>query len=288
MAVALDTTVSSILAQANSKNSGLALTLAEVMFSQPRVKDDTWQGETLSGNTLIRITPNANSKYTGSVVVGYDRVNMSVLHGLLGGIIRAGDEVTDVTGAMIYIANVYGIAAQATDFEPANITTDGDGKRWLVLKATANAVGWLGEATFEIKPAPVSMTSVVTQTVLDGYKYITDSDKGFAETYSYPLDFTGVFAQLSTVTTQTSDLSPVATALQTITGDTWSATEAAPFSLYGATVLFAGINADMQQPTNKAYKYAIVIALSASCGSLEGNLILHFNDPIEAIDPDYV
>lgn len=288
MAVALDTTVSAILAQANSKNSGLGLTLAEVIFSRPRTKDDTWQGETLSGNTLIRITPNANSKYTGSVVVGYDRINVSVLYGLLGGVIRVGDEVTDVTGAAIYIANVYGVAAQATDFEPATITTDGNGKRWLTLKAKPTAVGWLGEATFEVKSAPVAMTSVVTQTVLDGYKYISDTDKGFAETYSYPVDFTGAFAQLSLITTQTSDMTGLATALTTVTGDTWSATVDATFSLKGATVVFAGINTDMSQPTNKAYKYAIVVALSASCTALEGSLIIHFNDPVEVIDPEYV
>ena len=216
MAVALDTTVSSILAQANSKNSGLALTLAEVTFSQPRVKDDTWHGETLSGNTLIRITPNSSSKYTGSVVVGYDRVDLSVMYGLLGGVVRVGDEVTNLAGAMVYIANVYGIAAQVSDFVPANITTDANGKRWLVLEAVAKAVGWLGKATFEVKGAPVAMTSVVTQTVLDGYKYITDTDKGFAETYSYPVDFTGAFTQLSTITTQTSDLTALATALTAI------------------------------------------------------------------------
>lgn len=279
----MDLTINSVLSAVNSANSGLGLTLAEVQFSAPRVNDATWQGETLTGNTLIRVTPNGTSKYTGTTVVGYDRLNLSVLQTLLGGVVRLPDSVTTVAAAVPYFDALYSLTMVASDFVDGAIVTNGDGSRTMTLTATATAIAWIGSATFTVKSAPVSVNNVITNTVLDGYQYLHDTTKGFAESYSYPYDFTAQFATMSTITTQTTDFTALAAALLAITGDTWAVSGAAGFTLDGAVVLNAGIN-QSDWPTNQNYKYAIIIQLGSTSTNLEGSLILHFNDPVETFN----
>lgn len=283
----MDCTINQVLAAVNTANANLNLTLAETQFSVPRINDATWQGETLAGNTLIRATPNGTSKYTGTVVFGYDRLNLSVLSTLLGGIVRLPAGVTKVSEAVPAISAGYSILMHTDDFEDLPIIDNGDGTKSITLTAKSTAIGWVGSATFLIKAAPLAINTVITQTVLDGYKYLHDSAKGFAESYSYPYDFTAQFATLSLVNSQTTDFTGIAAALTAITGDSWAVSGAVPFSLGGATILDVGIN-QAGWPTNQNYKYAIVIQLGAACGNLEGSLIIHFNDPVETFDPSVV
>ena len=283
----MDLTVNSVLTSINAANSGLGLTLAEVQFSAPRANDATWQGETLTGNTLIRVTPNATSKYTGTTVVGYDRLNLSVLQTLLGGVVRLPDSVTTVAAAIPYFDALYSLTMAASDFVDGDITVNADSTRTLTLVAKDTAIAWVGTATFTVKAAPVSVNNVITNTVLDGYQYLHDTTKGFAESYSYPYDFTAQFDILSTITLQTTDFTQLAAALTAITGDTWVTSGTAGFSLDGAVVLEAGIN-QATWPTNQNYKYAIVVQLGTTSTNLEGSLILHFNDPVETFDPNVV
>lgn len=283
----MDFSVNSVLTAINAANSGLALTLAEIQFSAPRANDATWQGETLTGNTLIRVTPNTTSKYTGTTVVGYDRLNLSVLFNLLGGVVRLPDTVTTIAAAAPYFDALYSLTMRTADFIDGPIVDNGDGTRTMVLTAAADAIAWVGTATFTVKNAPVSVNNVITTTVLDGYQYLHDTTKGFAESYSYPYDFTDQFAVLSTITMQTTNFTSLAAALTAITGDAWAVSGAAGFSLGGAVVMEAGIN-QPEWPTNQNYKYAVVIQLGSVSTNLEGNLILHFNDPVESFDPTVV
>ena len=283
----MDFSVNSIITAINASNSGLGLTLAEVQLSAPRIKDATWQGETLTGNTLIRITPNASSKYTGTTVCGYDRLDLSVLFNLLGGVVRLPDTVTTVAAAAPYFDALYSLTMRTADFVDGPIVDNGDGTRTMVLTAAADAIAWVGSATFTVKNAPVSVNSVITNTVLDGYQYLHDTTKGYAESYSYPYDFTDQFSILSTITTQTTNFTQLASALTAITGDTWAVSGAAGFTLDGATILNAGIN-QADWGTNQNYKYAIIVMLGSTSTNLEGNLIIHFNDPVESFNPAVV
>lgn len=98
----MDLTINSLVSAINSLNTNLNISLEEIVVSTPRANDATWHGETLAGNTLIRVTPNATSKYTGTTVVGYDRLSLSVLFNLLGGIVRLPESVTTVSAAIPY------------------------------------------------------------------------------------------------------------------------------------------------------------------------------------------
>jgi hypothetical protein len=283
----MDLTINAVLAAVNSANAGLALTLPEVQFSAPRVNDATWQGETLSGNTLIRVTPNETSKYTGTTVIGYDRLNLSVLQTLLGGVMRLPDTVTTVAAAVPYFDALYSLTIVPSDFVDGPITVNADSTRTLTLTAVEGAIAWIGTASFSIKAAPVSVNNVITNTVLDGYQYLHDTTKGFAESYSFPMDFTPEFATMSTITQQTTNFATLAASLTAISGDTWVTSGTAGFSLDGAVVLNAGIN-QAEWPTNHNYKYAVIIQLGTTSTNLEGSLILHFNDPVETFDPNVV
>ena len=279
-------TLAKVLEQINTLNS-LSLASTELTFSSVRPNDETWQGESLAGNTLIRITPNETSDYTGTVICGYDRLPLSVLHTIMGGKIRLPSEVTNAEGAVPYFESVYGFALQPGDLTGGDVVTDGEGKKTLTFTAADTAVAFVGSATFDIIESAVPIANIFTSTTLDGYKYINDSTKGFAESYSYPYDFTAQFDVLSTITTQTTNMTALAAALSAITGDSWVATGAAGFSLDGAVIAVAGIN-DPLWGTNNNYKYAIIVTLTAACANLEGQLIIHFNDPVEAFDPSQV
>lgn len=282
-------TLSAIVAAANAKNPSLGITLAEATYSKPRLNDETWEGEQLPGNTLMRITPNETSKYSGTTLVGYDRVSVATLGGILGNQIALPETIALASAAIPYFDSLYSIQMHPEDFEEANITDKGDGTRQLILTAKADAVAWIGgtSATFTVKAAPVPIGNVITTTVLDGYKYISDSVKGFAETYSYPIDFTPQFATLSTITDQTAEFTGLAAALTAATGEAWKATGADKFTLEGAVITHAGINEE-EWPTNHSYKYAILVQLGAACANLEGTLVIHFNDPVETFNPGTV
>lgn len=285
----LTATLPAIVTAINAKNAALGLTLAEATYSKPRANDDTWEGEQLVGNTLMRVTPNDTSKYSGTTLVAYDRLDVKVLGGVLGGIISLPETITKVSAAIPFFDSLYSIQMHPEDFVEGDITDKGDGTRQMILTAKADAVAWLPgtTTTFTVKAAPVPIGNVITTTVLDGYKYISDSVKGFAETYSYPIDFTPQFDKLSLVTDQTTDFTDLAAALASGTGEAWVKSGAGKFTLEGAVVTHAGIN-DEDWPTNHSYKYAILVQLGAACENLEGTLVIHYNDPVESFNPGTV
>lgn len=282
-------TLAGIVTAINAKNPTLGLTMAEATYSKPRANDDTWEGEQLAGNTLMRVTPNETSKYSGTTLVGYDRLDVGVLGALLGGKISLPETLTNSIEAIPYFDSLYAIQAHPEDFELTQLTDNGDGTRSMVLRAKADAIAWLGgtSTTFTVRAAPVPIANVITTTVLDGYKYISDSVKGFAETYSYPIDFTAQFDQLSLITDQTTNFTGLAAALASATGEAWVASGAGKFTLEGAVVTHAGINEE-EWPTNQSYKYAILVQLGAACENLEGTMVIHYNDPVEAFNPGTV
>ena len=285
----LTATLSAIVTAINAKNSTLGLTLAEATYSKPRVNDETWEGEKLDGNTLMRITPNATSKYSGTTLVGFDRLDVKVLGGILGGVIALPETINSVSAAIPFFDSLYSIQMHPEDFEESEIADVGDGSRQMVLTAKDDAVAWIPgtTTTFVVKSAPVPIGNVITATVLDGYKYISDSVKGFAETYSYPIDFTPHFDELSLVTDQTTDFTTLAAALASGTGEAWTKSGAGKFTLEGAVVTKAGINHE-DWPTNHSYKYAVLVQLGTACANLEGTLVIHYNDPVESFNPGTV
>lgn len=285
----LTATLPAIVAAVNAKNPTLGITLAEAIYSKPRPNDASWEGEVLPGNTLMRITPNETSKYSGTTLVGYDRLDLKVLGGILGGVVSLPETILKVSAAIPFFDSLYSVQMHPEDFIEGDITDKGDGTRQMVLTAKAEAIAWIGgtTTTFTVKAAAVPIGNVITNTVLDGYKYISDSVKGFAETYAYPIDFTPQFTALSHVTDQTTDFTELAAALAAGTGEAWLATGAGKFTLQGAVITHAGIN-DEEWPTNHSYKYAILVQLGAACENLEGTLVIHYNDPVESFDPGTV
>jgi hypothetical protein len=282
MSAVLDTTVAGLLDHLNLQYPELQLALSEVRFSKPTAKPAQWAGEALAGNTLIRVTPTATSRLSGSLVMGYDRLPLAALSGMIGATIPVSTSTTDMAGVISDLYRYYGIAVQVTDFEAASIITAGDLTKSITLTAKPEALGWTGSAVFAIKAAPVSVTWTVPETVLGGFNYVDTASTPMAESLTYNIDFTGDYVTLHQQLTDGFNGTTLASVLTKYTNVNWVADAVGEYSLLNAQVVFAGLNSTAGFPFNTNYKYTIIIDLDgASCTGLAGALFLHFNDPVE-------
>lgn len=102
------------------------------------------------------------------------------------------------------------------------------------------------------------------------------STKQWAELYMQSWPVIGYTDTLSSFTTSTRDLTALAAALKTITGDNWTMESNAPFSLAGATIVDNGTKS-ATYGTPVYLTYCLVVDLSDACSNMEGQLLIGYN-----------
>lgn len=159
------TSAAQLLALINEENS-TTLTESDVTFGLPSA-----HGGANPGDTDVVVSAAANSGYTGTVTVNYNRLDLAgfSIYGAAEVFVPEGATVADIVAAFnaLYEANLgvddYDEAASAP-------VPDDDGENF-TLVADANSLAYSGQIVIVVRLATVALSSVITTTNLDGLEF---------------------------------------------------------------------------------------------------------------------
>lgn len=266
----LNLTHKRLIKQINDANT-LSLGYNQVSFSKPAANVFT---DRSAANTMIRTYPRGRSDYYGNRVVFYDRFAMSDIVAMFGGVVYCPAAITSTVGVLRYISAEYGIDIGMHEIRD-NVTSaaDAQGNRTIVLEATPDNMFLYGSATVTIKDGPQIDTATYTY---DPTKYIVDNGKAWAEPLLYNTDCSAEKVTLAALALTDNDYTALAAALKRLTGQDWYAYGNHNYSLQGAVVVRAGLNA-ATWGVKTSFKYGVVIELGAECAALTGQLLIGYN-----------
>lgn len=273
----------------NDKN-GTSLVSSDFIISQPTSNAGSWMEGQLVGNTLIRLTATDEANIAGTNIFAYDRIDIQNIVSMLGGSVVAPDTYTTAHQIIALLESQHGIKMYSEDIVDSAIFDDA-GTNKVTLTAQPGSFSFIGEATFTVIAALKDIADDITVSDLSDEFYIRQNDKGWAETLTYPIDFTDDFDYLSTVTVGTTDMTQLAAILTDKMGQTWSADDVnANLSLANCTITHAGPY-EAGLLANSTYKNVIIIELDGTLINtvIDGTVIMHFDDPSELdFDPSVV
>ena len=235
-------------------------------------------------NTEVTLTAKGiNSAYSGTVTVGYQRLDLASLATQVTLVVplMSAETTHDIAFAL---NRTFGTAFGVGDIVLRTLTTEEKTFPSTVnLVAAPGSYGWIGSVDVGTRPGGYQLPTYLTNRALSGMNYPSPvTTRPYAHMYSYWRDFSDHYAGLSTVQEGTAQLEAVRQALQTLTGDAWVLSGQARYSLEGATVTNVAeirLNPDNY---NDTYDFGITVLLddTKSLG-LTGSLVLHFNEPFE-------
>lgn len=286
-----------IIESVNTLNS-TNLEPSDVTFGTPTVASQDVQ-TTTGKNTSIRIT-GTGVKWSGTVVLNYDRLDLADLGTLVGNKLKVVGVAT--THDLIKYLNFYhGMVMTLADIVDSPVTLDTDGNGSATIVATTGSLGWIGQMTFELSRGDAIVDSALTVTGLAGIDYPTkQSANAQAPLAVYWADFTSEYTMLSGYAVDhviTTADAPLAARMEAIApsndnNNGWKVTTTADIwarrNLYNGKVIYNGLNSP-ELTTNPAYKYVMMIQLSDGTGAhgvvgrsntwFVGAVILHYNNP---------
>lgn len=283
--------LTAILNAIDSQN-GVTLIEDQYIFGTPTPYADP-TGVT---NTQMLITVNdVESPYTGSTTVYYTRLNLAVLANQLVLPLKINGLTT--IGQVVAALNTYfglNFKTDGSDIADGPLTVAEDGSGTVTLTAEAGSLGWVGTVNLPFVLGNFDLATAVTSTTLAGLLYpdqVTTPQMPFGEFYSYPRDFTAQQTDLAAMSTATTDMTTLAADLTANTGNPWSATAAARYSVFGATIIYNGTVADcpgwnngMSTP-NPSFENVMVVQLNpANSLGYSGYLVLHYGQASDGID----
>jgi hypothetical protein len=276
--------------------NGTTFLSTDLSFSNPKVVAGTWQGLSSDRNTAVKVTA-ASAGFQGSVVVLYNRLDLSSLANLSGIQNLAAQNPQTTYDLLPQLAFYTGIVFTQADLQNLPITLNGDGTGQVQLSADPNSLGWQGSVMLNIQSGGVTLDSAMTVPQMPGLNYpVPDASAPpasavYGPAYLYPYDFTTyqpTFLTYSPGAMNQTQLDFVLAAIQALDVgagkalwvDTGSNTT---YNLTGASIVSNGLNNPANTPTNPSYKYVMAIQLDSSVTTPAGMLYLHYNDPF---DPD--
>lgn len=271
--------------------NGTSFLAADVSFSDPKVVSGTWQGISSDRNSAVRVSA-ASTKYQGSQVVLYNRLDLANLANLPG-LHLAANQPASTWDLLAPIAYFWGVKFVQGDLQNLSITLNGDGSGTAVLTADANSLGWIGTVSIPFVAGGEGLDQAITTAALPGLNYpVADTTAPpatavYGPAYLYPYDFTNYQSTFLTYTAGTptqTQLDYILAAIQALDigagAGSWVDTGAnTSYNLTGATIGFNGLNDATTMPTNPNYKYVMRIDLAAGVTVPSGSLYLHYNDP---------
>lgn len=258
--------------------NGVDLVASEYNFSDPTVVT-----RPNGNNAQIQITAkDVQSTYSGTVPVTVKRLDLADLGKLVPLNLRL-HKPTKMSDVIKGMNDAWGLSLTLADVLEADLTTLTDGEGQVTVAAVATSIGWTGQVTLNISKGNYPLTQYLTHTQLNGIDYPAQiTTRPYAKMYSYWRDFSVRQADLETVTVGADQLELLKSVLIQVTGDAWISAQAGRWSLFNATVAYAGATTGDSR-FNQKYDKAIVVKLDQNSAlGLAGDLIIHYNlpDPI--------
>ena len=243
------------------------------------------QGSSAVYNTRVTIQANnIAAAYQETVDILYNRLKLEDLATLVALSLKAPADVDTSYKLIPSLNSRFGLNLTEEDLELTQAVVNEDFKT-ITLTAAAGSIGWIGTTDVSVTEGEVNLETYLTTTALPGMKYPTEYPTvPFAQFYSYWRDFTAYFTQLQSLQAGQSLTAPISAMLKAITGDDWKTSGPSAFSLGGAAITYAGLT-EGQAIFNPKYKYGVIIRLDHTTASgIAGDLILHYNDPVDNTD----
>lgn len=154
----------------NEDNPGHGFTTGILQFGLPVAP----AGGSPARNTELVVSAAADSGYSGSVTVLYNRVDMAEIPGLNNKIFPAGNAV-NVSDLIPEINARYHINLQPSDYVDAALPPfTGEPNEDLNFQVTANSdsLVWFGNVILTITANDIPLNTVITTTTLNGLNYV--------------------------------------------------------------------------------------------------------------------
>jgi hypothetical protein len=161
-----------LLDQINHDNNS-ALTLSLIQFGIPTAAT----GTNPNPNTSISVTAQSGSGYSGSVVVNYNRVDLSTIPGSRNTIYSLGNAV-NISDLVPEVNTAYAINLTSVDFTDGPLPTfvgTANEEHSFQIAATADSVPYQGVMTLTVKANDIPLSTVITTTSLTGLTYVPNS-----------------------------------------------------------------------------------------------------------------
>ena len=162
-----------LLDQINHDNAS-SLTLALIQFGLPTAMT----GTNPNPDTQITVSSQAGSGYTGSVVVGYNRVNLATIPGTRNTVYALGN-AANISDMIPEVNTAYQINLTSADYTDGPLPTFTGGipneEHNFQIAATADSVVYEGVMTLTLKSNDIPLSSVITQPTLTGLVYVQPS-----------------------------------------------------------------------------------------------------------------
>lgn len=264
--------------------NGINITMDSFTIEGPFANDgvtipSTW----VDGDTVMKVTMKEGYYLTGERYVGYDRINLSVAHGMLGGRLYIPDDLTSTKELATFFSSRHEIGIEESDIVDTPIDYP-SGK--VTVSIAPGSIGWDGSAEFDIYVLPAQIADYVA---VKDIELFDDIDKVDARYATYSSDFTGRLTAMESITLGTDSLAVIANVLTTEMGLPFVADDSeALYSLYGATVTYAGAT-DGAPFANTEYSHVVHVRLDDTLTNAEmfGTIVMHYNDGSSS-DPNVV
>lgn len=157
-----------VLDQINNDNTS-ALTLQQVSFGLPTVVS----GTSPVRDTQVTVSAVANEGYSGSVVVQYNRVNISTVPGSRSTVFPKGSAV-NISDLIPQINTAYQINLTAADYTDAALPTFSgtpNEEHTFQLVISSDSLPFENSVTLTVKANDIPLSTVITTATLNGLVY---------------------------------------------------------------------------------------------------------------------
>lgn len=152
-------------------DNGTSLTPSLLSFGSPHALAN----DTHLRNTSLQVTANPISNYTGSVVVYYNRIDLSVVPGVRSVDFLLPDTVSMVSDIIALINSRFSIRLTSADYQNDTLTELTDSFVQLAILAEPTSLVWINSLNIRIKRAvssTVDLSNLLTVRDLDVFVYV--------------------------------------------------------------------------------------------------------------------
>lgn len=259
--------------------NGLTIVPADVILEISSNSENDWLVEQGHGDTVVRVVATKTGSFEGETLVAYDRVQIQMIHNMVGGFCGIPQSVKTVHDALPYFAARFGIVFYAEDIKDGAVTWTEAGATF-TLEAEETSLLYQGSAAFISSFLPDELANIIVDTDLPTYPvYAVPTDKYFAEGLVYGVNFSNAEPLLSVMTPEAYTPESILTILNENTSIVWKVEDDvdAIGSLHNSAITYNGLNNGIEL-ANTDFKYVMLIELRDDSNVVKGTLIMHYND----------
>lgn len=268
-----------MIVDAINKANGLSIVPADVILEVSTNSQNDWLVEQGHGDTVVRVVATKEGSFEGETLVAYNRIQIQMIHNMVGGFCGIPNTVKTVHAALPYFRSRFGIAFYAEDIKDGPVTWTEQGASF-TMEAADTSLLYTGSAQFISTILPDELANIIVDTDLPEYPvFAIPTDKYFAEGLVYGVNFSNAQVDLTAMTPETYTPEAILPILTANTNIQWTVEDNVDSvgCLFNSTMTYNGLNNGVEL-ANTDFKYVMLIQLRDDSNVVKGTLIMHYND----------